>query len=295
MTADDLAKKPAIGKPNEELDRIALAQEPADAVPAPWQERLQPAAIALDQALVLAKAGLPVFPCTEEKRPTLAGGFKNASKDAAVVRDLWQRGPGPLIGVPTGEASGLFVIDLDTSRHPEATDWLDRNAQYLPETRQHRTKSGGFHLFFKHRAGLRNSAGKLAPGVDTRGDGGYVIWWPPCIGGSDHKFRIAAELPQWIVDELTPKPIVYQPRSAIGAVNFGANIRGILQTVTNAPPGQRNQVLHWAACRFGELVADNRITEHQATNLLVHAGCSTGLPQSEVIRTARGGIRRARR
>ena len=130
---------------------------------------------------------------------------------------------------------GLFVIDLDTSKHPEATDWLESNAPYLPETRQHRTKSGGLHLFFKHRDGLRNSAGKLAPGVDTRGDGGYVIWWPSCVP-SDHKFRVAADLPEWIVDALTPKPIPYQPRPSI-AVNYGATIRGILRTVTNAPPG----------------------------------------------------------
>ena len=279
MKADYLANKNVIGKPSDD--------------PAPWQERRRPDVVALDQALKLAGHGLPVFPCNADKRPTLAGGFKNASKNPAEVRDLWQRGPGPLIGVPTGEASGLFVIDLDTSKHPEATDWLESNAPYLPETRQHRTQSGGLHLFFKHRDGLRNSAGKLAPGVDTRGDGGYVIWWPSCVP-SDHKFRVAADLPEWIVDALTPKPIPYQPRPSI-AVNYGATIRGILRTVTNAPPGQRNAVLHWAACRFGELVAENRISENQAIDLLTDAGCATGLPRSEAVRTARGGIRRAMR
>jgi Bifunctional DNA primase/polymerase, N-terminal len=276
MTGDNLANKNGNGKP------------------APWQERLHPDATALDQALGLIKNGLPVFPCKADKRPTLAGGFKNASKDADAVRDLWQRGPGPLIGMPTGEASGLFVIDLDTSRHPEATEWLERNAPYLPETREHRTKSGGLHLFFKYPGDLRSSAGKLARGVDTRGDGGYVIWWPSCFGG-DHKFRIAAELPEWVIDELTPKPTPYQPRSVIGAVNYTATIRGILQTVINAPVGQRNAALHWAACRFGELVAENRLSERQAIDLLAHAGCSTGLPHSEVLLTARSGMRKARR
>jgi len=71
MTADNLAKNPA-----------------------PWKERLRPDALALDQALKLVKNGLPVFPCNADKRPTLAGGFKNASKDATEVRDLWRRGPG---------------------------------------------------------------------------------------------------------------------------------------------------------------------------------------------------------
>jgi Bifunctional DNA primase/polymerase, N-terminal len=40
-----------------------------------------------------------------------------------------------LIGVPTGEASGLFVIDVDSARHEEATDWLERWSPHLPETR----------------------------------------------------------------------------------------------------------------------------------------------------------------
>jgi hypothetical protein len=48
----------------------------------------------------------------------------------------------------------------------------------LPDTRTHRTRSGGLHLFFRHAPGLRNSASRLAPGCDVRADGGYVIWWP---------------------------------------------------------------------------------------------------------------------
>jgi Bifunctional DNA primase/polymerase, N-terminal len=49
--------------------------------------------------------------------------------------------PGKLVGVPTGEASGLFVIDVDSGRHVEAQDWLKRVSPDLPPTRQHATKA----------------------------------------------------------------------------------------------------------------------------------------------------------
>jgi hypothetical protein len=127
----------------------------------------------IDDALRL---GLPAFPCRADKRPACPHGFKDATAEPDKLRELWKRYPGELVGVPTGEASGLFVVDVDSARHEEANDWLEHS--HLPATRRHITRSGGCHILFKHRAGLKNTAGKLAKGIDTRGDGGYVIWWP---------------------------------------------------------------------------------------------------------------------
>ena len=53
-----------------------------------------------------------------------------------------------------------------------------RNEMKLPPTRRHHTRSAGIHFLFTHAAGLRNSASKIAPGVDIRADGGYIVWWP---------------------------------------------------------------------------------------------------------------------
>ena len=61
--------------------------------------------------------------------------------------------------------------------------WETRRAAQLGKTRIHSTLSGGRHYLFRHADGVRNGAGKLAPGIDVRGEGGYVIM-PPSPGYS---------------------------------------------------------------------------------------------------------------
>src|SRR5262249_26977777 len=106
---------------------------------------------------------LPRFPCSNGKRPLTLKGFYGAKSD-------WNDDRGwPLVGVPTGSIIGWDVLDVDR----DGLSWLEKQA--LPKTRIHETRSGGRHLFFKHVDGVRNSAGRIAPHVDVRGDGGYII------------------------------------------------------------------------------------------------------------------------
>lgn len=133
---------------------------------------------ALAATLGLAAAGFPVFPCNAEKRPTCPGGFKAATRDPTALRQLWANHPGVLVGIPTGAASGIAVLDLDFPRHPEASGWADQHLSGLSDTFIVQTRSGGQHWYYRHRDGLRCSESKIATGVDVRADGGYVIWWP---------------------------------------------------------------------------------------------------------------------
>jgi putative DNA primase/helicase len=137
---------------------------------------LRSPATILESALELGRGRIPVFPCRRNKSPYIAGGFHAANTDDAMIRGWWSRFPNALIGVPTGSASGIVVIDVD----PDGMDFLLGDYGELLETgRRHKTPRG-FHYLFRAPTDLsiRNSVRKLAPGVDVRGDGGYIIWWP---------------------------------------------------------------------------------------------------------------------
>jgi Bifunctional DNA primase/polymerase, N-terminal len=58
----------------------------------------------------------PSFPCLADKRPACPTGFKAAALPAHGLATLWARHPGELVGVPTGPASGLAVLDVDLNK-----------------------------------------------------------------------------------------------------------------------------------------------------------------------------------
>jgi len=121
-----------------------------------------------------------VFPVRLDKRPATPkgtadapGGLYYASNDLARVAELWRRWPGPLVGIRTGETSGVDVLDIDA----EGLAWWQAARPHIPPTRTYATRSGGLHVYFQHVRGVRNTAGKLAKNVDTRGCGGYIVYW----------------------------------------------------------------------------------------------------------------------
>jgi len=68
----------------------------------------------VDHALAYAKQGIPVFPCQrKDKAPLTEHGFKDATTKLAQIKKWWARWPKAMIGVPTGPASGIDVVDLD--------------------------------------------------------------------------------------------------------------------------------------------------------------------------------------
>src|SRR5262245_41859001 len=67
----------------------------------------------LEAALEYAEAGIPVFPCKRTKEPLTPNGFKDATTDKKQIREWWSKWPRAMIGVPTGPASGIDVLDLD--------------------------------------------------------------------------------------------------------------------------------------------------------------------------------------
>jgi hypothetical protein len=133
---------------------------------------------ALAWALNLAKIGVRCFPVRDDKAPACPHGFKDASQDPDELRRLWECYPAPLVGVATGKASGISVIDIDSTKHPEAAEWESERKEVLQGTYAYGTRSGGTHYMFNHVEGLRSGQDVTARGVDLRADGGYVVFWP---------------------------------------------------------------------------------------------------------------------
>jgi len=91
----------------------------------------------------------------------------------------------------TGKASNLTVLDLDVR---DGKDGLTKPKQLLCSASL-RTGSGGWHLYFQYDADVKTGAGKLAPGIDTRSEGGYVVAPPPVHkNGAAYQWEIAPEL-----------------------------------------------------------------------------------------------------
>jgi hypothetical protein len=235
----------------------------------------------LKKALELAERGVAVFPCNAKKAPMIEGGFKNASTDPAQIREWWRQWPQALIGVPTGVR--FVVIDCDL-QHPEAQGWYAK--ANLPLTRTHVTRSSGRHLLFKPHEGFGTiSQGKLWRHVDTRGNGGYIVWWP-AEGLEVLHGNVLAEVPEWIIKRLNP-PATSAPVRPVTAKFTSRKIEGIVGTIATAPEGQRNAILHWGANRLAELVQQSILTAGDAFALAVEAGSRAGLPFAEASRTAK--------
>lgn len=143
-------------------------------------------------ARALAAGGLPVFPCNGDKIPVVAGAFKSATRDPERISEMFSRPSAALIAIPTGRATGRIVIDIDPQHGGDV--WFNEHKDAIPPTLTHGTPRGGQHLVFRDPPDveIRNSQGRIAPGVDVRGTGGYAVV-PPSEGyTTQHDGALAA-------------------------------------------------------------------------------------------------------
>ena len=221
--------------------------------------------------------------------------FHDASNDPDQIRRMWNAAPAPLVGVATGSVSGVDVLDIDAAKHPQAGAWWEAaisgnvRPSILP-TRVYRTRSGGLHAYFQHAPGVVNTTSKIARGVDTRGSGGYVIYWFaagfPCEDDSP-----PAPWPAWLLSGLFWKP---SPRLALSTKHKRHGdkaIDGALRLVRQAAVGERNKLLFWAACKLAERASAGQIGEHEAQAHLTAAAHDAGLTGVEVSRTIASAFR----
>ena len=159
-------------------------------------------------ALRYAAHGWPVFPCRPRmKVPATAHGLLDATTDAGLIEAWWQQWPDANVAMVTGRTSGVFTLDADGEKGMDSLRELQRENAPLPPTARIATPGGGEHRHFKHPGEhLRNSAGQLGPGLDTRGDGGYVLV-PPSVGAGGRRYESIeraplAPAPDWLLERL---------------------------------------------------------------------------------------------
>jgi hypothetical protein len=200
--------------------------------------------------------------------------------------------------VPTGVASRLAVLDLD-AKHAEVRDWWQANRDRMPPTRVHRTRSGGLHALFRYPEGLRNSAGRIAKGVDVRADGGYVIWWPaaglPVVADSP-----IGLWPDWITAGIEPQSgQVVSVLSALSNVMPGGNgrqyalgaLRHAVERVAAAGEGARNDTLNRETFSLARFIAEGALAPREVAAALAVAAHRGGLPAREVEKTLASALR----
>lgn len=243
------------------------------------------------------------------KHPRTAHGLNEASTDPVVIAGWWRRWPKANIGIRTGSASGLVVLDVDPAHGGARTlSELGRGGNHLKTTARVLTGGGGWHAYYAHPGGdVPNDAGRrLGAGLDVRGDGGYVVA-PPSRHPSGIPYRWymrmqreVAPLPEWLAERLiqaSPAPRAPIPLRAHDphiSLYADSALLGETQAVHAAPDHERNHSLNRAAFNLGQLVGAGLLDEERVTNSLRSVALTAGLGQRETDSTIASGLRAGR-
>lgn len=233
------------------------------------------------------------------KHPLVRRGLYEARTDTHLIKEWWRRWRSANIGVATGAESGIAVIDIDL---PAASPSLEPLIEAgLSVTLTGLTGGGGIHLFYETSdTELGNSAGRLPgldrelPGIDLRGNGGYVVA-PPSVHSSGHRYcwldetREPVAGPHWLKQ---PKRISV-PLSDVTKADFEGDgtpyglavLRDETDRLRSAQVGTRNHELNRCAFVLAQLVAGGELLESAARGALLFTADAIGLDAAEARQT----------
>ncbi len=246
------------------------------------------------------------------KNPLVKNWPEAATTDTRKISQWLEQFPGCMWAVATGSASKFFAVDLD--RHKGGADGVQTLRQYcidhrlpLPRTLAQNTAGGGVQMFYEMPAGepVRNAAGIL-PGVDIRGEGGYVIITPSFNQETGKSYQWQApgaaimHAPAWLLKLASQKgrPAPAQDVKAAqaaaqapysgpdGGTPYGLQaLQDELTTLRAAEQGTRNDTLNRAAVKLFALAAGGELDADAVQRKLEAAASAIGLPSSEAVRT----------
>jgi hypothetical protein len=260
-------------------------------------------------ALVYAKrfefAVFPVHP--RGKVPLTKHGCHDATKDPTLILDSWHFNPSANVGIATGKASGIVVLDVDPRHSGDDTlVALENKHGRLPDTPTVLTGGGGRHFYFRapHGPDVRNSAGTLGPGLDMRGGGGYVIAVPSVhANGNRYSWKpssridemVTSPLPSWLTDllvrPLRPAANQTEPWSSGTTDALGSQV-DLAELASGICEGQRDDRLFRLACHLRW----RGYPREQAEQILVDAAarCRPPFPTRAALRKVDSAWRYAR-
>ncbi len=225
-------------------------------------------------ALYYRSLGWSVIPIKpKDKKPAIKWEqYQTERASEEQIRAWWKKWPRANVGIVTGAISGIIVLDEDG---PEGRQSLiDKE---LPPTTCAVTGSGGNHYVFKHPGSeVRNFARRL-PGLDLRGDGGYIVA-PPSVhpSGGTYKWGLPPEMeqpcwaPAWLKDLLEVK----STSSNGSRVNPGKVLAGI-------PEGSRDtEIFKYAASLRARGM---KMEEAEVLVLQAAAACTPPFPREEAL------------
>jgi putative DNA primase/helicase len=232
-------------------------------------------------------------------------GFQDATKDLETIEKWWAQYPKANIIVPTGSPSGIWALDVDPA-HGGGDSLADLEAQdeLLPVSQEQITGGNGRHLMFNHPGpAFRNTAGKLGAGLDTRGEGGYIIAAPSNHkSGNLYRWKEGqkpgqvelADVPAWLLDRLRKKEpkALSQPQTGNGDATayVEAALAGEQQAVAKAQHSTRNHQLNSSAFALGQFVGAGLLDQGRVERALTDAAMAAGLDDIEIPKTIKSGL-----
>jgi hypothetical protein len=271
----------------------------------------------LQWALSYASRGWPVLPlhsvgggcCTcgdvncrsPGKHPRTQHGVKDASTFSWQIQRWWKFWPSANVGIATGVASGLLVIDIDPRNGGDVS--YDQLRKEYPasfaELLEVRTGSGGTHLYFEWRSATPSRA-NIHPGIDVKADGGYVVAPPSLhISGSRYGFvsnsgLIPPPLPAALHDLILPKAQAQgggdaSPKDELNSLRVSDAIKNLIRE--GKPRGQRSEAI-FAAIRA--MIKAGHTNEETIAVLLDPANGLSEKPRDNGFAWLTGEIKRAR-
>ena len=233
--------------------------------------------VILETALELYSMGVVAIPITENrKQPPLVKwkAYEQERPSEEQVRAWFQEaGPNANIAIITGAPSNLDVLDFDDGHDPWPLDSCP-----IPKNLLVNTPHGGQHAYVKHIEGVRNSAGRIARGIDVRADGGYVLYPPSRVEG--RYYVVESGSLQEVLQAETP-PCIQNALRSRNQCNKSAG-----SASARIPEGKRNSTLLSLA---GSMRRRGMSEDAIRSALLIENEkcCDPPLPEDEVISIAR--------